>query len=92
MHAACSASRNRFGRSAFGTSGWAATHRQASPATCGVAIDVPSIVAYWPFRYVLLTATPGAATNTAGPRLEKPATSLPAFTAATAIDLAYPPG
>src|SRR2546427_10175417 len=58
----------------------------ASPATCGVAIDVPEKKEYVLFGVVLSTRTPGAPTSTVrAPKLENPAMPSLWSVAATAI-------
>ena len=80
----------------------------ASPATCGVAIDVPLIVVYAsstigpssvPAARAAVTSTPGATTSgliaplrKRGPRLENPAITLSMSTAPTVRAASAAPG
>src|SRR5215207_2992515 len=57
----------------------------ASPATIGAAIDVPLHVPYRPLGIVLKIASPGAATRTHEPSLEKAARLSSTVEAATEI-------
>src|SRR6266508_1394473 len=55
--------------------GWAASHRAAPPATCGLAIDVPLmvLVAVSPVAQADVMPDPGAKMSTQGPQLENEA-------------------
>ena len=63
-----------------------------TPEACGVAIDVPDSVAYWPPGIVESTSTPGAATSTSAFAFENEARASLSSVAATETTSAYAAG
>jgi hypothetical protein len=65
--------------------GFAESIRAATPATCGLAIEVPLNDAYVSFQTVDRMSTPGATTLICGPKFENGARASVGAVAPTAI-------
>jgi hypothetical protein len=66
--------------------------RAATPATCGVAIEVPDLFEYVLSQSVLRMPTPGATTSICGPVFENDARRSSSSVAPTAKTLGYAAG